>query len=498
MKPPALRWYDLCGAPWLLVRLPVVIAALVALVAAMSFGGYYYPDTTAYLEHTFFTGLQTGFNDRPPVYSLLLDLLLYLAPSGARMFLLVLVQQACGVAIVYMIQRIGVVSGHWLAGWFAAALTVCTPILWMYAQGAQSEILYVFLAVLACLLFLRGLVERRTLPTFLGGLVCALAIGCRTPGVAIAGAVLVATWWSRETQRVRVTLRFCAGLALGIGSLVGLNKVHYGSATLVNGTGMHMFDRVALLERSAPDTDEVRLLKVLNAANGKNKESIFHQYAGWNLYFLLKKAGYTSKQADQLLAKAAIQAMTEHPFRSVGLTLQSMRESTASRFRILWYLFTGTLAPEEFDEFCESSIKKWGGDPEHFKRIQSNLPPYPPQLALGRWPIGLVREWDNLDWMWRGTWVLVAAAMACALGMVVRSAPLIVLSFVGLGQLLLVAIGEEPCSRYWDSSVAIFQATLILSVAELGRRVHRRWRRRGSAAAPASMSGVPVGLAQQS
>src|SRR5206468_2860427 len=82
-------------------------------------------------------------------------------------------------------------------------------------------------------------------------------------------AVLLATWIGRDGKRILRTALFAGGLALSVGSLIALNELHFGCAQVVNGGGIHLFDRVAVLEQSAPGTPEVRLLRQVNSGAGR-------------------------------------------------------------------------------------------------------------------------------------------------------------------------------------------------------------------------------------
>jgi len=477
--------------------IPPALACVVALAMVVSVGGYYYPDTTAYVEHTWFTRLQRDFNTRPPVFSHLLDVVMRLAPPDRRMPVLVGIEQACCVAIVSMLSRLGAILGRPWAGFLSALLAVLALPLWLYAQGAQSEVLYVFLAILAIFLFLKGSVAGRasSLTTYVlaSGVASGLAFGCRTVGVVLVASVLAAIWIARGERRLRRTAGFVGGVAIAVATLSFTNLRRFGTPSLVNGGGIHMFDRIALLEQSLPDTTECRALQRLNAAKGKRKETVFYRYAGWDLFFLLQRQGLSPAQADRFLSKVSVQALLADPWRTLTLTIGSIRTSAVGDDSVLWMLCAGSVGPTEFETVRARSMHDWANGEylDHYRMVESMLPPYPPRLALGAWFDGLVQWWDGCRWLWRGDWTLCALVVVCVLAVVLRSAPTLLFSWVAMAQIVATAIGEEPMGRYWDTSIPMFHAALAFAASDLWTLARARIGRRRDAS-----SGAAVAIAQ--
>jgi hypothetical protein len=481
----------------LLFLIPPALACAVALAMVVSVGGYYYPDTTAYVEHTWFTRLQRDFNTRPPVFSHLLDVVMRLAPPERRMLVLVAIEQASCVAIVAMLSRLGTILGRPWAGFFSALLAVLSLPLWLYAQGAQSETLYVFLVILAIFLFLKGSASGRASSlltnVFASGVASGLAFGCRTVGVALVASVLAAPWLARGEWKLRRTAGFVAGVAITIAALSFTNLRRFGTPSLVNGGGIHMFDRIALLERSLPDTTECRALQRLNAAKGKRPDTVFYRYAGWDLFFLLQRQGLTPTQADRLLSKVSVQALLSDPRRTLVLTIGSIRTSAAGEYSVLWSLCAGSVSRTEFETVRARSMHDWANGEylDHYKMVEAMLPPYPPRLALGAWFDEFVQWWDGCRWLWRGDWTLCALVVVSILAVALRSAPTLLFSWVALAQIVVTAIGEEPTDRYWDTSIPMFHAALAFAASDLWTLARARIRRRRDAS-----SGAAVAVAQ--
>jgi hypothetical protein len=476
----------------ILLCIPPALACVVAVAMFVSVGGYYYPDTTAYVEHTWFARLQRDFNTRPPVFSHLLDVVMRLAPPERRMPVLVAIEQACCIAVVSMLARLGAILRQPWAGLLASLLAVFSLPLWLYAQGAQSEVLYVFLAILAIFLFLKGSAAGRESFGLASGVASGLAFGCRTVGAALVAAVLAAIWIARGERRLRRTAGLTAGVALAVAALSFTNLRRFGTSSLVNGGGIHMFDRVALLERSLPDTPECRALQRLNAEKGKRPDTVFYRYAGWDLFFLLQRQGLSPKQADRFLSKVSVQALLSDPWRTLVLTIQSIRTSAVGDDSVLWTLCAGSVGRQEFETVRVRSMHDWANGEylDHYRMVEAMLPPYPPRLALGAWFDRLVQWWDGCRWFWRGDWTLCALVVVCVYAVARRSAPTLLFSWVALAQIVATAIGEEPMGRYWDTSIPMFHAALAFAASDLWMLARARIRRRDAS------SGGPVAVAQ--
>lgn len=450
--------------------LPLLIAVALAALELSCLGGVFHPDTAAFLTHTWHARLNLSFPTFNPAYPLLLDLLCLVLPAGARMAALVVLQQACVVAIPWLVLRSGERLGRPRAGVGAALLTALHAPLSLFAQSALSDSLFAFLLALAGYAFVRAWTRSLRREWWLAGALAAGAMALRSSGVALLAAAAVALLAGALVRREPRLLRFSLlHFSLGFASMLALvlakNRYDFGRATLVDGDGIHLFCRAAALEGRFPPTPEVARLERVAAAGGL--PSLFVPQAGWRLHqLLLEHEKLSATDADDLLATAARQALLLDPWRSARLTLASM--VTAVRpANALGYTIGSGLDAESARRHAERTRATWSASPERFAKALALLPPYPPDLRRTDLRARLIAGLAHGARAWGGAWVLVALLGAGVIGLLRRDPPLLFFAGLPIAQLAASAIGEVPFAGHFDPVVPATWLTLALAVAAL-------------------------------
>jgi hypothetical protein len=474
---------------------PVALAALVGLACLATMSGYTFPDTINFLAET--PGIQPHARDFwriNPGYPMVLWLVSLVAVPAHRMFVLCALQQAAFVFLVFCVGAMLREAGRPLLGriaGFATALYV--PYAWL-AQTAQQETLYItatgFAAwqIVRALHGARGRVElendgRSTacprsvaLSAFLAGLAAGCSVALRSVGVAGLAVVLGAALWARPggARPVRLPvparLRLFGFTALGIVIALSLfaakNVRQFGGSQLVCGTGIHLYGRIAVLEREIADTPEARRLREL--AHEAGYDEIFFPNAGWRLQAAIGwERGYGMHEADRLLRVVATQTLLDDPVRTLRLTWNaavSMTDFADPSRHLLWK----GLRPEDFGIQQKEVVRNWGKDPL-----------YTPMTAA--WPsyrgVEGIEPWFTFLWWWgrasevfRGPWTLPLLVLLSLWAVVRREAVMFVAAGLASAQILAAAIGDQPYPRYWEPCVWAY-AVALLTVAEDAARL---------------------------
>jgi hypothetical protein len=455
-------------------RLPIYLAAVVAIAEVATYGGLFFPDTVQFLRHTWSAGFahKPYFNVIPPGYPLVLDAVASLAQPRDRMLLLILLQQGTVIAGAWLVLRIGELLEWPRAAWFGALATVLYLPLGLFAQTAQTETLFVFWYLLALYFAVRGAASASPRAWLASGCFAAIAMAQRTVGVAIPVAILGALWLSRSPNRNpavwkdrgRHTAAFLAGLFITLASFVGANYAHFGRMDLVAGTGIHLFGRVAQIEKTAPDTPEIRQLRQVASAAGLR--TIFFENAGWALAReLSQRTGMSDWQADALLRRAALETFLSDVPRTVWLTLRTM-DNTVKREDSEWQDFWGGLRPETYPQFLETSVGSWKAWEQEYRKMESLLPGYSPRGHLGSWAFPVFGAWlHGSQWLARGQWNLVAMILVGVLGLLRRDFATLLLAGVPFGLLAAACLGDQPLGRYWEVALPAFFLMCVVGAA---------------------------------
>jgi hypothetical protein len=453
-------------------RSPVLFAALVALVQVLSLGGLYYPDTTQFLRHTFYANeIYKPFDNYvSPAYPLFLDAICLVDPPWLRMCFVVAIQQATVVANVYMTSRIGEMLGRPWVGWCAAWLTALYLPIGLFAQTAQTESLYIFYVVFAAFLLVKGTVQGSTVIVLGSGAMAAMALAQRSVGISVAASVLAATWLARGNRRLWITACFLSSFLAVIGAFVVKNHYQYGRTNLVAGTGIHLFGRVAMVDRSLPDTPQAR--EILEVGREAGLASVLFDNAGWILFDHMTQAqGRPGTEADDLLRTVALQTFAADPLRTARMTIWSMGKIVETTWPIGAHLWC--FRPEDYP-WKREEIERYLG------RMRDVLPMYPPQAKLGDWPFDLMSWWEAIVRHWRGEWILIAMFVACVAGLLLRDRWILLFSLLSISQIAASAMGDQPVPRYLEPSmIPFFLATLLLA-SEAQRRLRSRGEARGA------------------
>ena len=475
-----------------LLYLPMLLAVCAAILSIVNMPGLFVPDTVAYLNHGLLEpGKEFFFTN--PGYSIVLDLVRLLAPLHARMFLLVLIQQAAIVAAVTLLSRVGGMLGMPKAGLFMGLACALYLPLYHFAQTSQQESIYVFYVACCTYFAVRGWSRGKVLDLAIAGAFAGLSVAQRSIGLAVLGTLVLSMLLGRGENRWRGMAAAIAAYTLVIAVFLGINKLHHGSARLVKGTGIHLFGRVAMIEKTVADTAESRRLRKLLSEQGV--EELFFENAGWSFHPLLRwKAGLGADEADALLKTVALQTLQEDPWRTIQGSIRSIRFATDNHYPI-GYLLWGGLRPEGFDAHCAGTLKAWK-DSNELIRAAELLLPYRGEPKFGAWVYDFFEYWGAMgSWLWRGLWVLIAMPLLCVFGLVRRNRVLLLFSGLALAQMIAMAMGDQPKPRYWDPCVPFFAIAVVLAVSEIVAIVRDR-RARDQEPTDAEEPGVITGPAE--
>ncbi|MBL8840033.1 MAG: hypothetical protein JNL90_00710 [Planctomycetes bacterium] len=463
---------------------PLLIALLAAALELSCLGGLYFPDTTAYLGHTFASRLALRWPTFNPAYPLLLDALIVALPAAARMAVLVVLQQACVAAIPWLTLRCGELLGRPRVGFVAALLTALHAPLSLFAQTAMSDSLFAFLVAASSYWFVRALAARRASgggdasgasgggSAWLAGALAVGAVAQRSSGVALLAAAVVALLLSRPRAHAPLLLRYLAGAALMLAAVLAKNFVDYGRVTLVEGRGIHLFCRVAARERAFPPTPEVERLEALARRNGH--ESLAFPQAGWRLHALLiEQERLDPDSADALLETAALQALRVDPRRSFALTIDSMVQNVA-REDAASYTIRSVWERAEWERFEARTERLWAGYLDRVELGRRLLPPYPPRAAADDARVRLLQLWSRHARAWCGGWLLLALLACGAIGLWRRDPALLFCAGLPFAQVAASAIGEIPFAGHFDPVVPATWLALLLASARWVERLHCR------------------------
>ena len=445
--------------------LPVFVAALAAFVEVTTMGGFYFSDATQFLRQTFYSHRVTKPWDNfiPPSYPLFLDAVCLIVPHAARMYAVVLIQQAGVVAVVWMLLRIGELLDRRWAGYAASWMAALYLPLGLFAQTLQTESLYI-LFVVACMYC----IARSWASGHGGWMLCAgglagLAMAQRAVGIVIPAVFLLASWIGTDKLRLRNSVLFLMAFGCVTALFVVKNGFQYGRFNLVMGTGIHLFQRIAVVDQWTPDTEESRLLRKIAAATGY--DTIFFMNAGWHFSVeLVQKMRLTSTEANALLRTVALQTFAADPLRAMGKTVWAMCRIMNPVNPIQGHL-GGGLRPEGFQAFTEYEAETWKRWPEPHRAMQALISPYPPPATLGEWPFALIENWAKAVLIWRGSGWLVVMALTFGAGVLWRNREILFFSGLALAQLAAAAIGDQPLTRYVEPSMPPWFLALAITAA---------------------------------
>lgn len=466
---------------------PTLIAVLAAALELACLGGLYFPDTTAYLGHTFASGLALRWPTFNPAYPLLLDALIVAVPAAARMAVLVVLQQACVATIPWLTLRCGELLGRPRIGFLAALLTALHAPLSLFAQTAMSDSLFAFLVAASSYWFVRALATSGASgagdasggggasgggSAWLAGALAVGAVAQRSSGIALIAAASVALLLTRPRMHAPLLLRYLGGAALMLTAVLAKNFVDYGRVTLVEGRGIHLFCRVAAREGAFPHTREVERLEAVARRNGH--ESLAFAQAGWRLHALLiEQEQFDPDNADALLETVALQALRADPWRSVALTVDSMVQNVA-REDAASYTIRSVWERTEWERFEERTERVWAGYLDRVKLGRRLLPPYPPRANADDACVRLLQLWSRHARDWCGGWLLIALLACGVVGLWRRDPALLFCAGLPFAQVAASAIGEIPFAGHFDPVVPATWLALLLASARLVERLYCR------------------------
>jgi len=446
-------------------HLPTALAAGAALLELSCLGGVCYPDTPSYVAHTLHAEQNIRFNVREPAYPLLLDLLFLLFPAPWRMAALVVLQQAAVATIPWMVLRCGERLAAPRAGFAAALAAALYAPLSFSAQGALSDALFAVGFVATAFLVCRALALGRAVSWLPAGAMAAIAMAQRSSGIALAAGVVVALLLTAPRRHARSLATFLAAFAATIGLVCLKNRLDFGSFHLVQGAGIHLFCRVAVVERELPDTPEARRIEEVARAAGLGTP-LFDQ-AGWRLHGLLQeREKLTREAADELLYAASTQAMLSDPWRAVRLTWGSMSRAVARADAVSQSL-GGILRPRDYSRLQGVIAEAWERSPIRLGIARRLLPDYPPRAADDDPRYRWLAAWGRASRIWGGAWILHALLLLGVLGLVHRDAALVFLTGAPFAHLTATAIGDRPWTGHFDAVAPLFLLALAVVTGRL-------------------------------
>lgn len=459
--PAAVRPFSESRAARLARRLPVLLAALIAIVFVQNGPGLFVPDTINFLREGL-GGNETLYPVIPPAFPLILDGICFFVPRPARMFVLVLLQQIGTVFAVWCTVRIAATAGRpWLTAVAGTVVATYVP-LYCFAQTSQSESFYIAFSMASCWLAVRGWTRDCTRDFAWSGLLAGVAIAQRTVGYAIPAAVLLALLIGRTRRRLPRAALFLAGMVAVLGCFVAKNWLHHGHPIVVGGRGLHLFGRVAMVDKWLPDTPEAQRVREVSAKNGF-PDPLF-QNAGWRLQGWLQWGeGMPPRETDALLTKVAMQVHLTRPVQSLALTLREMANMARVADPMSHVLWNG-LRPEHFAAHVKITDDVWGFDPEKLSATRARLTPYPGRPVLGERVYDVLETAAVVTVLPRGVWVIPAMILAWLLGVLLRDPTVLLAAGLPFAQMFATAIGDQPYERYWDPCVPPFVLAVLLAL----------------------------------
>gem|GEM_PF-5104175 len=374
------------------------------------------------------------------------------------MTVLVAIQLAGIVSVVWAVQRIGEMWSGPKCGAWASWLTALYFPLYLHASCALTESLFITLSVWSIYAFCLGALHKRILFFTFAGMLAALAIGQRSVGIVLPAVFIIMLVIPAGIKRLRFAMACFGGLFAVLFVLMAINLIHYEHFRLVAGTGAHLFGRVAQVDKWLPDTAEARLIQQTAAQAGMDTPLV--KEGGWIMQELLSKLpGMDQEKADSLLRKVAIQSLTSRPWSSVRLTVSSMDHMVTAYHPNATRLF---LRPEQYADF-EAYPWRLASNHRDFEYLWKKLPGYSPPQRLGYWPFAVGELWGHLSKYGRGRWVLFAMGIGIIVGCWKRNVGLLGASLAAALQLAASACGDQPDLRYWDPATPFF----FLMIAQL-------------------------------
>ena len=433
----------------ILLRLPVLFAIVAAVVQLATLGGRH-ADLPA--------GLEPGWPDPrslvEPLYPIFLDGVCVIAPPAARMYLLVLLQQAAVVAVVSMVAGMGALVARPWVGWGAAWLAALYLPFGLTAHTVQPVTLQVFWTTSAMWFLVKGDITGRRSQLIAAGALAGLALLNHLSGIALPPVVLGAVWIARGDRRLEITWCFLAGLVLGIAPLAFRTQVE--EASPVTGLGVRLYSRIAATDRQLEETPRSRLLREVGAGH-----ELFGETSAKDLFDLLSgEGGLTRDQADALLRKVAAHQLRSDPVLTARLTPGAMARIAGPR--------------DAFAELGPASRPADDDDPKVLER--SPLPSYAPPLNMGSWPLPVLADWSRATRVWRGAWSLVAMVLALLLALFLRSRALLLFSGLALGPVVVTAVTQWPWTAAFELAMVPFLLSVLVAPAECIARISARKR----------------------
>ena len=450
------------------------MAAIAAIAHLLTHGGLYEPDITNTLRSGWTSVSPTPYPIIPPAHPLILDLIGLLFPAQARMFVLVVLQQAAVVGSVWCVLRIVESANRPRLAIVASSVVALYAPLYAFAQTTHSESLFVLFALMATWLTIRSWSSNSTRASApVAGASVALAMAQRTLGLALVPAIVVAIVAGRVEGKWRLAGKLAAGFVVIIALFVANNRILHGFTGMVGGSGIHLFGRLATVDRRLADTDDSR--RLLDIARRHGIENVFFRQAGFRLQTVLAwREGMGPAAADALLRKVVLQSWLADPVQTAKDTVHSM---TVIAGRSNWGRVTlGGLGRDGFVKHLQIAEAAWAADMPLLMRIRNQLPPYPPPLVIGPGIYRMFDAWSDAASMLSGIWAVPAIVVAGAIGLWRRHEVLLLTAGTAFFQLALAAFGDRPVTRYWHTVVPFFVMSVLLAIAELTKHRNRSWR----------------------
>jgi hypothetical protein len=449
--------------------LPLIAAFLAALFYVLTHGGLYYPDMTNALREGMVLGLPTAYPVMPPAHTLILDSICLLVRPPLRMVVLVVLQQAAVVGSVWCVLTIVESANYPRLAIVAASMVALYAQLYAFAQTSQSEVLFVLFALAAARLTIRSWSPNATRTSaLLAGAGVGLAMAQRSVGVALVPAIALAIAAGRVEGKGRLAARLSAGFVLVLALFVASNRVVHGFTGLTGGSGIHLFGRLATVDKRLPVSDAARQL--LDIAHRHGIENVFIPQAGWRLHPVLAwREGLGPVAADALLRKVVLQAWLAAPVQTVRDTLRAMA-LIAARARSSGRVTLGGLGPDGFVRHLRIADDIWATELPVLMRFRNQFPPYPPPETFGPKVYPVFQAWSDASTVLRGAWVIPAMMVAILIGLWQRERVVLLTGTTAFALLAAAAAGDTPVTRHWHVAVPFFVMSIVLATAEFMKR----------------------------